>query len=94
MISRRPKMRASTETDPGPRAIIANNTAAARAIVVLDSNRAGVHTGSSESPTPIASAPANTPAIGVRKPTSMRTPAASAVRPTSHAAGARSGCRT
>jgi hypothetical protein len=37
--------------------------------------------------------PTTTPTIGVRKPISMRTPAASAVKPTNHAPGAGSGPR-
>lgn len=93
MISRRPKIRASRETAPGPSPIMASNIVTAKTISVLDSNKVVAHEGSSESPTPMPPTPTTTPTIGVRKPISMRTPAASAVKPTNHAPGAGSGPR-
>jgi hypothetical protein len=94
MISRRPNIRASTETAPGPSTTMASNMVTARTTGVRESNSVGEQAGSSEKPIAMAPVATTAPTIGVRKPITIRTPAASAAKPTNHAPGVGPGpCR-
>ena len=90
MISRLPKIRASTENAPGPRPAIAIRIVKAKTKELRESRKFGELAGSSDNPTARAPAAAITAAIGVRKPTRRNAPAASATSPLNHAAVAAS----